>query len=48
VVKDGAWVEAFLDSHYLDLQCSLFKMTMNAKRYTTLEEVFDVNHVTLG
>jgi hypothetical protein len=48
VVKDGAWVEAFLDNHYLDLQCSLFKMTLNAKRHTIFKEVFDVNHVTLG
>jgi hypothetical protein len=48
VVKDGAWVEVFLDSHYLDLQCSLFKMTMNVKRYTILKEVYDVNHVTLS
>jgi hypothetical protein len=28
----------------LDLQCSLFKMTMNTKRYTTLKEVFDFDH----
>jgi hypothetical protein len=32
----------------LDLQCSFFKMTMNAKRYTILKEVFDVNHVVIG
>jgi hypothetical protein len=38
VVKDGAWVETFLDSHYLDSKCSLFKMTMNARRYTILKE----------
>ncbi len=48
VAKDEAWMETFLDNHYLDLQCSFFKMTMNAKRYTILKEVFDVNHVVIG
>ncbi len=44
--KDGMWVVALLDPYELDLQCSVFKMTMVANNELVLKRVLHKNLFT--